>query len=351
MPVPYVDALAWNHAEGGTPGATPTTGNSGGESGTAMGVQILGASTILVDDTAPIHGTRSYRIQSSGGIAALRWGQSVLGDLVTLCVVAYVRFETLPSAYTDLISGYATDAGGASKGWAAQVNASGNFRLRDGAASTLASSSAVITAGAVWRLEAQINHLTGAYTLEVSPGDSETPIQALTGTAAGLTVKESTCRVDFGRGSAPELDVTVDTLAVSDRQLGPRFVPGDTARPQVLVSNAGGWTVEGGAPMLTALGDESDATLIQTPMFPDGDAVRLRLHPLSRTDIVTVTTRGRASDAAESIQRTVQIYNGATLLTTDTWNLTTAWVNRATATPAPVAAGTELEVAITDLVV
>ncbi len=47
----------------------------------------------------------------------------------------------------------------------------------------------------------------------------------------------------------------------------------------------------------------------------------------------------------------MRVYNGATMLVEDTFNLTTAPTVRSTVTPAPVPAGVELEVEIRDTVV
>lgn len=351
MADPYVDVVAWNNAEGGVDGATVTSGTSGGTSGNAFSPQIGGTSAVTFKSAGALHGSMSYSIVSAGGFALLRWLTSTVGELAVSCGALYLRVNTAPSGYSDLVAAYAADAGGtANKCFAIRIGAFGNVRLSDGAAVTIATTTSTIPVGQIVRIEWQINHTTGAYVVEWFLGDSTTAQERLTGTAAAGAFKDATRRIDFGRQTSPEYDITLDTLAINSEKLGPRWVAGTSARVQSVVSNAGSWTAVGET-ALTALRDGSDATYLETPTSPSAASWRGKLNALSRTDVVTVRTRGAASDSSGTISRTVKVFNGVTELVSDTFTLTTTPTTRSTVTPSPVAAGVELEVLITDTAV
>lgn len=350
MPDPYVDVLAWNSAEGGTADAAVTAGNSGGLSGTALSPQVAGASVASFTNTNPIHGSLSYHVVGSGGLGLIRWLNGVVGTLPMSCGVAYIKLASFPTGYTDFIASYASDSGGnVNKGFAIRVSGVGNLRLVDSLQATVASGTTPIAVGQVYRIEWQINHATSEYVLEWFEGDSEVPMQQLSGTSA-TGFLDATRRVDFGRGGTPDIDIFFDDLAIADHKIGPRFVPSFSAKP-IAVVDSDGWTAVGGPSLLGTVRDELDSTYAQSPTEPTASEVRWRMAPLRRSDFVTVHTRDRASDATDVISRTVRVYNGATLVGTTTFTLTTNWANHSVTTTVSIPAGVELEVVISDSVI
>lgn len=348
MPIqPYTGVIAWNNFEGGTNGTNVTTANSGGVSGTAFsGIQISGTGTITYVSSSPIHDTMSMQVSAIGGITIARWDTAVVGSRTRLCGVAYVKWAAWPSGYTAFAETKQTDGGTLSS--RLKISSTGLVRLVDTADATVFTASTPLSLNTVYRVEWDINNTTGAYTVSWFPGDSLTPVESIkTGTGSFGTAQ---AQVNFGRAASPDHVTVYDTVAINTTPLGPRATAGITSKPSALVSNAGTWVATGGT-VLDVVKDASDATYIATPDAPSAAQVRFRMDPLSLTEIVTVKTKGMASNGAQTIQRSVSIYNGATLLVTDTWNLTTTAVVRSTSTPAAVTAGVELEVLISDTVI
>lgn len=343
---PYSGVIAWNSFEGGTDGTTVTTGNSGGASGTAFsGIQVVGTGSAAFESSGPIHDAMSLLITAIGGTTMVRWDAAVVGSRTELYGVAYMKWGAFPASYSTIIEAKQTDGGSLS--FRIKINNTGQLRLTDSADATVWSAAASLSLNTVYRVEWHINCTTGAYDVWWYLGDSNTAVDTRTGTGSfGATIAQ----VNHGRTSTPDHITTYDTLALATTKLGPRAAAGTSSLPASVVSNAGAWTGTGGT-TLAVVRDGSDATYVSTPASPTNAAIRYKMQPLANTDAVSVTTRGAKSDATQNIDRTVSIYNGATLLITDTWSLTTTPTNRVTTTPGNVTAGVELEVLISDDVV
>lgn len=144
-----------------------------------------------------------------------------------------------------------------------------------------------------------------------------------------------------------------DDGAQSEAGLHTVYVRDITARPADMVSNAGGFTNEGGAAShVAALADESDTTYIASPEPPSTSVVEFRMTPLSPGN-VSVRTRNKASAASPAISRNIQLRQGATVIAEATINPlpTAATDHEFTTTPEQTAAITDrtaLRVRITD---
>lgn len=345
MPVkPYLDdALVQNNAEGGSNGTTVSTGNSGGASGDAFGsVQITGSSTVVFSSASPIHDSLSILATGVGGFAAFRWGSSILGTQSVLHGVMYVSWSAFPASSTPFMEIKQTDGGALAA--RLRITSTGGPRLTDSSDSTIFTGSNLST-GTVYRFEWTIN-TTGAYRVAWYLGDSASAIDTRTGSSAafGTQLQE----VTFGRTTSPDHTTKYDSIAVGLTQLGARRVAGSSAIAYAEPSNPGAWTVTGAASRLVALRDGSDASYAETPDGPQDAEVTYTLEPFSVTAPVTVTTRGSASNASATVTRTVTIKDGSTTLIADPFVLTTSVVAHNTTTPAPVTAGTELTVIISD---
>jgi len=159
--------------------------------------------------------------------------------------------------------------------------------------------------------------------------------RTFTPTVAGVYTFRLTATDNLGTSSSDDVQVTVR---------------GVQATPSTLVSNAGGWTNQGGASSLVAaLADSSDATYAETPDNPSAAAHVVELAPL-QAGVVTVTTRDRSTVASPVITRTVDILDsGGTVRGTTSFALTTTWTNHTVSSGAfSFAAGAVVRVRVSD---
>lgn len=344
MPVaPYRNAIAYNTFEGGTSGATLTTGNTGGVSGTAFSAIDLAAGTLRFTTTNPIHDTRSAEVIASGGNANFRWDNAVVGNQTRFCGTAYIRWASWPSGYSSFIE--AKDANAGNLSFRISIGAGGSLRFYNGALGVLGTSTSALVLGTVYRVEWDINTTTGAFAVKWAVGDSMTLIQTFTGTSNfGTQVGQ----VLFGRTLTPDYAATYDSIAIDNEPVGPRRLIGTTSDPYITTANAGGYTAVGGTSLLSVLTDDSDSTYIISPNSPSSASIIYTMEPMNYAGIVTVATMNSSTTNTPVVMRTVIIRNGATILVTDTFALTTTPIERGTSTPQPVAAGVELTVEILD---
>jgi hypothetical protein len=141
-----------NNAEGGTQGATVTTGNSGGASGTAPSIVEIGPSAALTFDNAHGFGTRSYKVVSGGGTSedfhAHMWWS------IPSTTVGYGRVYLWLNAWptgdscTVVICLHGTD-----RTFALSISTSGKLEIRDTDNAVVARSAASVATGKLIRVE------------------------------------------------------------------------------------------------------------------------------------------------------------------------------------------------------
>lgn len=222
MPDPYTGAIAWNNAEGGTDGVTVSIGNSGGASGTAWSDVVITAGTLVYESTGPVHDTMSILMTPSAASNVWRWNNAVVGSLTGgSCGVVYINFTTLPATSTNLVLVQQTDGG--STAYRVQMLSTGFLRLVDSAGTPLTTATGTaMTTGTVYRIEWQVDHGTGDWTVEGFVGDSTTVLQSATG--AGASMGTASQQFTFGRSQSPDYTAMWDTLAIDTTKLGPRAV-------------------------------------------------------------------------------------------------------------------------------
>lgn len=141
-----------NNAEGGTQGATVTTGNSGGASGTAPSIVEIGSSAALTFDNAHAFGTRSYKMFSGGGTAEdfhthMWWS-------VPSTTFGYGRTYLWLNAWpTGDSMTFAICLRGEDRTFALSVSTSGKLEIRDTNNSVVARSSGSLATGQQVRVE------------------------------------------------------------------------------------------------------------------------------------------------------------------------------------------------------
>lgn len=217
---PYAAAVAYNTAEGGSDGVTVTAGNSGGDSGTAFtGVQRTGTTVLAYATSNALHNDVSYRITGdSSGYANVRWHSSALGTLTNSCGAVYARFDSFGASITFLIA-LSDDA--ETFAYRMKTTAAGALQLANSANGTVATSSATMTAGQVYRIEWQINHSTGAYAAQFYSGDSVTVAGSFSGTASGAFGPQ-TQQVRLGVLTLSTWSAMFDSFAMHSSKIGAR---------------------------------------------------------------------------------------------------------------------------------
>lgn len=337
--------IVQNNMEGGTNGATVTTGNSGGGSNTAFSnVQISGSTTVAFGNTSPIGDSLYVHVVGNGGFGLLRYDTAILGTPTNVYGGMYIRVPAYPASSTPVVEAKQADAG--AQAMRLRILSTGFIRLSDAADATVFTTGTNAIPLNTWvRLEWHVNCTTGAYDVwQYNTADSTTADITQSGTGSFGT---QIAQINHGRITTPEITIDYDNIGIATSKLGPRAVAGTSALPESVVSNAGAWTATGGT-QLSVVRDASDATYVATPTSPVNAAIRYKLGPLSATDNVTVATKGAKSDNSQTVTRTVSIYNGVTLLIADSFVLTTTPTVRNTVTPGTVTAGVELEVVVSD---
>jgi hypothetical protein len=335
---PYSGVVAWNSFEGGTDGTTITTGNSGGASGTAFsGVQITGTSTVKFESTGALHDTMSAEIIGGAGFGMLRWDTAVLGSLTTPCIAIGVNYTTLPSAYSPIVEAKQTDGG--TLAWRINVSSTGNVRLVNAAGSTVASTSNTpIVAGSTYRIEAQINHGTGAYNVQVFSGDSTTALSTLSGTSAGAFGTQ-TQQINFGRSASPDYSVKIDSVAVDTAALGPRAVANTPP-----TANAGSDKTNGQVSVpisVTGTSSDTDGTVVahewtctsrpaaaSAPTLTNASTATVTFTP-SHQGVYVLSYRVQDDDGTWSTADTVNVYvPGTTIQVNGVTSNAGGWTNQ-----------------------
>lgn len=181
-------ALLVNTAEGGTDGATVTTGNSGGASGDAWAA-VDGSPEYT--DTDPIKGSMSITCPNDGSQERVSWTWSSTTQAVARFYVRYSStganqgrlFEFIGGARIYILSG-------------------GRPSLRNAAGSSVFDSSDAFSTGTIYRIE--ISNLaatstTGACVLSIFEGDDTTPIAGMSTTVTDANFGTALTGIRVGR--------------------------------------------------------------------------------------------------------------------------------------------------------
>lgn len=255
--------LRQNTAEGGINGATVTTANSGGASGTAFTtVAPTGTPTYQFKNNVAAHGTMSYGITATAGNYV-----NLVFPIVSAVTQASARFyfylHTLPSAGQDL---FQILAGGAN---VAMIGLSGTNRLAVKSKSTTVNTfPTVLSAGTWYRVEIQAQPGTsttdGTISCQYYQADSTTPVDPVYSASnvdAGTT---GITNVQFGKmTSGTALDVSFDDIAWNDGTLTPI---GSATNPAIPPTSSAGTDQAGIEPFttvtLTGSDGDTDGTVV-----------------------------------------------------------------------------------------
>ena len=225
---PYPSSLLYNTLEGGTNGTVVSTANSGGASGNAFNSTQRTATAVLqYSSTSPLKDTMSLRVLGDGsGYANVRWTSASVGTLTVSCGAMHAKFDNFTTLNTILLA--MSDDGDTAIVYRLKTTTTGALRLSNGAnTATIADTSATMTAGQTYRIEWQINHSSGAYTIEFFNPDESTPLGQATGVAAGLGAQ--TQQIRLGVVSLSTWGAYFDNIAIGSSKLGPTTPPPATA--------------------------------------------------------------------------------------------------------------------------
>lgn len=221
---PYPTAIAWNTAEGGVNGTTVSTANSGGVSGTAFTMAQHSGTTQLTYTSASLNDVLSYRVVNDGsGYSNVRWNSTILGSLGVVAGVVHVSFDNIGAiaSTATFVQGHSDDSD-VNIVYRIRINNTGVLQMVDGSSGLIASAQGgAMVSGATYRVEWQINHSTGAYTLELFEGDSGVTHASASGTDADLTLG-NTSQIRIGSITSSAWAATFDTMAIGTSKLGPR---------------------------------------------------------------------------------------------------------------------------------
>lgn len=176
-----------NGAAGGSQGTTVTTGNSGGDSGTAWDTVTISATAALVYDNTKGRGNYAYKA-STGGTAGTVFPQWTLGTGITTTVFmrCYYYFTANPAANHRIF----VFANGGTQHANIQLLTTGKIRWVLGSGGTLTSTTATISLNQWIRIEASaVCTATGTLTLNLyNNADSSVSTETSTGAnASGQT--------------------------------------------------------------------------------------------------------------------------------------------------------------------
>lgn len=216
--------LVVNSAEGGTNGATVTTGNSGGGSGTAFTSVNIGANaTLTYDNSQAAHGALSYHCGNNGTINANSAFVFLPGAASTSYATRfYIRFKTLPGTVGQAFMGLQNGGG-----W--RIAGTNQFAIKDQSGAAIKTFTTTIVTDVWYRLELEIvrgvgfgpnGYLAGRIFL----GDSTTPLESYSSNVQNTGDTATFPGVDFGvTGPTPFqlYDLWIDDLAIADNTTTP----------------------------------------------------------------------------------------------------------------------------------
>jgi hypothetical protein len=206
--------LFTNNAEGGTPGATVTTANSGGASGNAFTVVARGAgATLIYSSTAAAHGTLGYSLAGSSGTStAVGW--SGLSATSIAARFYYNPGTVAPAALIRLLD-IRNPSGTAARIELATTN---QLFVQNNAGVTVDTFPTPVKPNTWYRVEIAISISASAATIDCAYylDDGTTPVDAAYATTAGNTGTASVAQVSFGSAATATWTGTsyFDDLAV-----------------------------------------------------------------------------------------------------------------------------------------
>lgn len=224
-------ALKQNTFEGGTNGATITTGNSGGTSGTAFDAVTIGAAATVQYSTAEaMHGTTSMQIVNPATVTSFI---TYSGYTATQMVVRfYVRFDTLPTGNGPIrLCDVRTGSTGVTR---IVLDTSNRFLFQTSNGTTTLKTFSAISPNTWYRIEFATTNGTSGATIKMDyyVGDSGTPVEAGYTTSAGNTgTTANITQLVLGALAAQTGSATiyVDDVAVQDATL--TYLGASTAPP------------------------------------------------------------------------------------------------------------------------
>jgi hypothetical protein len=189
-----------NTAEGGTPGASVTTANSGGASGNAFNLVSKGSGAALTYSTAAAaHGTLGYALTGSSGTATLvGWnGYSATSMAIRFY---YNPGPALPSKVlrlADIRNSSATAA-------RVELSASNQIFIQNAAGTTVTTFPHALAANTWYRVELTISLSNAAATINAAyyPADSTTPVDPAYSTVTGNTGTATITQVSIGSAAS-----------------------------------------------------------------------------------------------------------------------------------------------------
>lgn len=214
--------LLTNSAEGGTSGTTVTAGNSGGASGDAWDTVLSTSGTCAYDNTQAAHGALSLK-QATAGTAAsiqMQWDTSI-ASVARVYGRVYYRYSstTLALDVCRVRSGLSNQVARLTV-----TATTGLLQLRNGANTTVATSTTALSINTWYRLEFDFRP-GGAVTNSASIylGDSVVPLESISASSSYST------DTDCGQFHVGNLSSTAnvgnrwfDDIAISDQGwLGP----------------------------------------------------------------------------------------------------------------------------------
>jgi hypothetical protein len=254
--------LYTSNAEGGTHGTTVTAGNSGGASGTAFTAVAKGASsTVQFSNAQPAHGSLGYFLSHVSGEASyFTWVPS--GDATSSYAAReYIYFTGNPPG-DEFIMQFRN---GSTSVMTLSITSAGKLKCLNTAASAVYTSTASLSTGTLYRVEARIikGTTTGDGTINVAfyPGDSTTPVETPFSSAAMNVGTTDIASVRFGRSSsiAQAWSCYLDDIAL---QTGATGLIGPTANAAPTATITSNQTVAASASVsATVIAADSDGTI------------------------------------------------------------------------------------------
>lgn len=185
--------VAYNNAEGGSDGLTVTTGNSGGDSGTALAnVNIPSGSAAVFSDDQSAHGNLSYALTAaSAQPASVRLHDVSTG--MQWSARAYVRLTGLPTQAQQFLEIRHTGNAVVAR---LHLQTDGTLQAIDAAGAAISGglSTTVLSLDTWYRItfRGTVNASTGTALYDIYAGDSTTSIEgkSLTGVNTGSTAAQ-----------------------------------------------------------------------------------------------------------------------------------------------------------------
>lgn len=237
----------YNTAEGQASGTTLTTGNSGGNSGSAF-YAVQG--TVLFSNTQKKFGSNAYLVNAAAGADSYFYWRNTTGD-TSASLRAYVYFTAFPTGAQLSLLQLRTSVGAIAN---IGITTSGNLYVTESGFATLATSASAISLNTWYRLE--LSAIVGTTTTNgtvqagVYVGDSTSPTVLSYSNAARNTGTVNIIEMRFGKltqATAAIGNTYFDNIAAdlgSSSLLGPSVAPTVTTGSSSSITTSGG-TVAG----------------------------------------------------------------------------------------------------------